>query len=334
MEIDVGAYIADLLYDHDVVNLPGLGSFTGKYQPANIDHVQGKLYPPAKELAFNANLVLDDGVLVQYIQRKHQLSVEEAQRLVEDFVRKVRETLNNKEIVVLPKIGRLFRDYEGQLKFVAEGANFNTDSFGLPAVQFFPVRRLADQAAPPANASVREEKTTPAPKTTWVQNFVDWFDRHILYFIGATALFIIFVIYWFFVYKTPDQDPVALEPNTPEVPGERFNISPSQNDEIGVTVPEEEQPANDQNSGVDTEEPTAAPGQRSAVIQVGIFGNPDNVERLVQKIYQAGFEPYTSKSGNLTTVGVQFAYQTESDLQRTLRDVQSKFESKAKIIQR
>ena len=253
---------------------------------------------------------------------------------MEDFVRKVRETLNNKEIVVLPKTGRLFRDYEGQLKFVAEGANFNTDSFGLPAVQFFPVRRLADPVASPVSAPVREDKTTAAPTTNWVQNLVDWFDRHILYFIGATTLFIIFVIYWFFVHKTSDQDPMVLEPNTPEVPTERFNISPSQNDEIGVTVPGGEQPANRQEPEVDTEEPTVAPGQRSAVIQVGIFGNSDNVERLVQKIYQAGFEPYTSKSGNLTTVGVQFAYETESDLQRTLRDVQSKFEPKAKIIQR
>lgn len=334
MEVDVGAYIADLLYEHDVVNLPGLGSFTGKYQPANIDHVQGKLHPPAKELAFNSNLVLDDGVLVQYVQQKHQLSVEEAQRLVEDFVRKVRETLNNKEIVVLPKIGRLFRDYEGQLKFVAEGANFNTDSFGLPAVQFFPVRRLADQAASPASAPVREEKTTTAPTINWVQNLVDWFDRHILYFIGATTLFIIFVIYWFFVHKTPDQDPLVLDPNAAEVPSERFNTSPSQTDEIGVTVPEEEQSANGRDTDVDTEEPTVVPGQRSAVIQVGIFGNPDNVERLVQKIYEAGFEPYTDKSGNLTRVGIQFAYETESDLQRTLRDVQAKFEPKAKIIER
>ena len=71
MEVDVGAYIADLLYDHDVVNLPGLGSFTGQYQAANIDHVQGKLYPPAKELGFNSNLVLDYGVLVQYVQQLH-----------------------------------------------------------------------------------------------------------------------------------------------------------------------------------------------------------------------------------------------------------------------
>jgi len=338
MEIDVGAYIADLLYEHEVVNLPGLGSFTGKYQTANIDHIQGKLQPPSKELAFNTNLVLDDGVLVQYVQQKNLLSIEDAKARVDDFVSEVRNDLNNKKEVVFPKLGRLFRDYEGQLKFIAEGANFNTDSFGLPTVQFFPIRRVANQTEQPPTVAPHQVKVSTETSNDWIQSTVAWFDRNIFYFIGATAIFIIFVIYWFFLQQPLDQQAVVVDPNTPETPTERFNISPSQEEDLAETPSSDQNTDQQNNAGqdneLDTEEPTARPTQKSAVIMIGVFGNQDNVRRLVQKIYEAGFEPYTEKVGKLTRVGVQMAYETESDLQEALRDIQRKFEPKARITKR
>ena len=63
--MDIGQCIAELLYEQESVSLPGLGSFTSRYKPAAIDHVQGKLSPPTKEIEFNANLVLDDGLLAE-----------------------------------------------------------------------------------------------------------------------------------------------------------------------------------------------------------------------------------------------------------------------------
>lgn len=336
MEVDVGAYIADLLYEHDVVNLPGLGSFTGQYQSADIDHVQGRVHPPSKELAFNANLVLDDGVLVQYIQKKHLLSVKEAQRIVEDYVRQVQQALRNKEIVVFPKLGKLFQDYEGSLKFIAEGVNFNTDSYGLPPVQFYPINRLEPPAGQTPGAASKDKPRQKKEAKDWVEKTVDWFDRHILYFIGVVSVFIIFIIYWFFIHN-PSPDTEASVPEI-DIPTERFNTSPSQPREEISAVPPEEQNApaapstsTETESPVDTEEPTIAPDQKSAIILIGVFGNAENVERLIQKLYQAGFEPYTEKAGNLTRVGIQFAYETEAELQSTLRDVQRKFEPNARI---
>ena len=81
MQIDIGAYIADLLFQNSAVNIPGLGGFTTRYKTASIDHVQGKIAPPAKEIGFNKNLVLDDGILVNYIKDRHQLTFEMPKRL-------------------------------------------------------------------------------------------------------------------------------------------------------------------------------------------------------------------------------------------------------------
>lgn len=343
MEVDVGAYIADLLYEHETVNLPGLGSFSGQYQAANIDHVQGKVHPPSMEMDFNANLVLDDGVLVQYVQKKHELRVEDAHRIVEDFVDEVRQALVKKEIVVFPKLGRLFRDYEGSLKFMAEGTNFNKDAYGLPPVQFFPINRIQESQGPGSSTPPDIRKSERKNKSAaWFKNLETWFDRNILYFIIATVVFIVFTTYWFFLRQPPGGQPIVLEPSAAEVPDERVNVSPTDEEStfrtddqnttlsLNPTDPatQKEEPA------LDTEEPTTIPGTKEGKIQIGVFGNPDNVRSLSQKLTVAGFIPYTEKAGNVTKVGVLIPYASNAELQKGLRDVRSQFEPKAKIVER
>ena len=118
MEIDVGTYIGDLLYQNEKVNIPGLGGFTADYKTAELDHVQGKIAPPSKSLNFNSNLVVNDGLLINYIKEKHELSLGEAQKAVEDYVSRVKEAIGRREIVVFPEVGRLYKDYEQKLQFL------------------------------------------------------------------------------------------------------------------------------------------------------------------------------------------------------------------------
>jgi cell division septation protein DedD len=84
----------------------------------------------------------------------------------------------------------------------------------------------------------------------------------------------------------------------------------------------------------DSESPTPAPGQRFFVISVGVFGNQENVERMIKRIYDAGYEPYVEEMGKLTRLGIQRAYSSEADIQKTLQDVQKKLTKDAKVIQR
>ena len=342
MEIDVGAYIADLLYENEMVNLPGLGGFVGKYHAAAIDHVQGKIQPPGKDLSFNTNLKLNDGVLVNYLQEKHDLSLSAAQKTVEDFVEGVRQALNKKEIVVFPKLGRIYQDYEGNIKFVSEGTNFNKNSYGLPAVQFYPLSRIEGRPTPPGSTTPpKEVKTSHQKKSTpsWIEKMEQWFDQNIALIVAVAAVVLAFTAWWFFLRDSgPVQEPD--DPIAEKVPSERYNVKPSMeapaSEEIEAegTTPADMENTTDNTQNIDTEEPTIAPGQKSGIILIGVFGNPDNVERLVRKIYEAGFEPFTEPRGNLTRVGIQFAYETEAQLQRNLKDVQDKFEPKAKIIKR
>lgn len=348
MQIDIGAYIADLLFQNNSVNIPGLGGFTTRYKTASIDHVQGKIAPPAKEIGFNKNLVLDDGILVNYIKDKHQLSFEDAQTALEDYVKGVKAAIERREIVVFPKVGRLYKDYEQNLQFLADNTNFNVDSFGLPTVQFYPIAQGPEKVAATVGATSQRTATKAqpiAPGESFSDKLAEWFQQNIAY-IGAVSVVVVgFVL--FLMWKKNDPQPAV-----PEVPSSRVNVSPveepeeddlvvdpnveEQNtdlieDETGTT---DEDNTEEASEPLDTEGATVAPNQKFCIIGIGVFGNEDNVRKLVQKIYEEGFEPYTEKSGNLTRVGIQMPYEDEDEIDIALNTVRKKFEKKAKILKK
>ncbi len=337
MAIDVGAYISDLLYEHDSVNLPGLGGFVGRYKSAEIDQVQGQIHPPSKKLEFNPNLVLDDGLLTGYVQEKHQINYSEAKTAVEHYVEGVKKAVEKRETVVFPKVGRLYKDYEGHLQFLAESTNFNTDSFGLPTVHFYPV--AGDAASPAASPSAVAASTTGAEWSGERQPAAidNWF-RRFLPIISAVVLVVLALAVYLFFFE--GRWPVSGTEDG-EVPSSRLNVKPSRDDLTTDTLtngpiiasPNEEQET--MPIPPDTESPTTPPGQKECVVAIGIFGNQENVDRLVQRIYEAGYEPYLDRRGDgLTRVGVQKAYEEPWEVEQLLREVREKFEEDAIVLKR
>ena len=331
MEIDVGAYIGDLLFDHNSVNIPGLGGFVARYKPAFSDQVQGELHPPAKGLNFNGNLVVDDGLLAEYIRDKHQLSLGEARQAVDDYVQKVREAIARREIVVFPKVGRLYKDYENNLQFLADGTNFNTDSYGLPIVHFYPVSRTERPAVKP----VATPKPPPRPAMKDMRTFFSrLFGNGLAVIIGLAVVVVVVAIY-FLLFNRPGKDP-----ETGTLPTSRINVSPSMEQPADTSGEDDDLLIDDSYIGEDpttapaepdTEGPTAAPGQRYFIIALGAYGNEQNAEGMVKRLFEAGYEPYTEKTGNLTRVGIQKAYTSDSDLQATLEVMRKKFSKDAKV---
>ena len=328
MEMDIGQYIGTLLYTNKTVALPGLGSFETAYQPAVIDQVQGELHPPGKEISFNANLVADDGLLVKTIQEAFNLSATEATEMLEGYVRQVKDAIEKREIVVFPQVGRLYKDYEHNLQFLPDGNNYDLESYGLPAVNFYPVARSARPA--PTNEPVKKKAagTAPVPKAVRATN-----NGLVAAIVAAT--FVVVVSVYFLIFGNEQGPQQEMQP----VPTSRVNVSPVEEEGSSTAdlEPEEdlggEEPANntEEPATTDTERPTPAPGQQAYVIIVGVFGNPDNVKHLIDDIYDAGYEPYTEKSGSLTKVGVQRTYRSEAEIEAAIQDVRKRFTKDAKL---
>ncbi|MEQ8706143.1 MAG: SPOR domain-containing protein [Phaeodactylibacter sp.] len=327
MEMDIGNYISTLLYENKTVALPGLGSFEAAYQPALIDQVQGALHPPGKTISFNANLVGDDGLLVGMIQDRYALSANDAAQMLEGYVHQIREAIAGREIVVFPKVGRLYKDYENNLQFLPDGNNYDIDSYGLPTVNFYPVARSS--RTPPVKAAPKKKVVRPVvPKAAEAAN-------NGLIAAIAAATIVVGVAVYFLIFGADQQQEQGMQP----VPTSRVNVRPGDDEEATAQPEEPSTPSREEEktalqedpAGSDTERPTPAPGQQSYVIIVGVFGNPENVKNLIDDIYDAGYEPYTEKAGSLTKVGVQRTYRSEAEIEAAIQDVRKRFTKDAKL---
>ncbi len=325
MQIDIGVSIAALLYEHKSVSIPGLGSFITDYKSARVDQVEGKIYPPSKDVRFNKNLLLDDGLLVQHIRQKYNVTYPTALKAIEDFVKAANAAFEQRDIFTIPGVGRLYKDFEQNFKFLPEeDVNFNTDAYGLPTVQFFPVARGQQGAVASDSTKQPPPKSAKARK----QPVGGWLRRNVVAVSSVLLVAVAVVMYWQFFY--PNEAAEAVEEPTDDT---HYNVSPSRMtsdtgaEDILPTAPEE-------NDDAETDAATLQPEQQYVTIGVGRFGNPDNVERLVKRIYEAGYEPYTESEGNLTRVGIQMAYETERDIQEALKDIRKKFEPNAQVLER
>ena len=356
MEVQVGSQIAPLLYQHDTVILPEVGAIESAYQSATIDYVQGTVYPPSRALSFNRHLQLDDGVLIQAVQEAYSIGYEAARQLVEAFSDEVRQELARRRPVALPAVGRLFADLSGTSQFIPEQTNFNPDAFGLPEVKFYPV--LRDRSVPTASPAPRAATPVRAAAPSTRVQLTRKLSAAMPYVLAAAFVGIVssIVLLQRDIGTAAPGEPRAqtianrinqkpgVDNDTYVLPSERAEdaavSTPVLVDELpappsapaipvaGEVTPLEETPVSD----LDTDRSTLPPGTRVDVAVVGAFGNADNVRKLVEKIYAAGYEAYTERSGKLTKVGIEFAYTSRDERFAFLQDVQAEFNPSAYLL--
>jgi len=338
MREELSQHIANLLYANNRLNIPGLGSFELTHAPALVDQVQGQVSPPAKAVRFNDNLVMDDGILTNYLMARRGWTLTQAKAWLEQEVATIKGALDRREIVEFPGVGRFFRNFEQQLQFVAENRNFNTDSYGLHPVAITAVARSAAEKSavvPPPKPTIRPAAPpTPSPAasvTSWLAQYRWWFAG----LAGLLVLVVAALTFW------PTGE--APNDNLTEVPRERLNASPSR--DLADADPPTDSPATSGQARpdvpppsapepTDTEAPTLAPEEHSAVIAVGLFGNPDNVQKLLAQLAQEGYSPVSTKEGRNTRVGVSVRYDTEAELQKTLNELRRSHAKNAFILER
>ena len=314
MQIDVGASISALLYEHPSVTIPGLGALVGAYKPAAIDPLEGKIVPPSRQISFNRNLLIDDGLLVKHLREKYHLSYGEAMREVDAYAKQVKDSIERREIVTFPQVGRLYKDYEQNYQFLPEETNFNVESYGLPALAYYPVARTTQEKIQAATA--KKEAPVRLQKKNWLQ-------RNLLLVSCIGAFVVAGGVY--LLLQHPKETKI-VEEEMPSIPTSRYNVGPA--DEETATNADLR---NDSADDSDSEGATLKPGTKSAIITIGTFGNKENVDRLIKKIYEAGYEPYTEKLGKNTRVGIQMPYERTAELTKAKETISKEFNTKAAI---
>ena len=132
--MQLSKFISELLLEHDCVTVPGLGSFLGNFKSAHYDLENEMFYPPSKQISFNSQIKVNDGLLAKFISEKSGLNYDDSLKEIHQEVLKI--TLNlKKESVLLKDIGELNLNKEENIVFTPlKTKNFLKDSFGLSPI--------------------------------------------------------------------------------------------------------------------------------------------------------------------------------------------------------
>ncbi len=346
MNIVVGKAIKELLFDHDTVILPGLGGFTATSVAATVDYVQGTVQPPAKKLEFNTNLVTNDGTLINHIQQAEVITAKEANEVIASYVDEVKESLENREIVDIPNVGRLYKDFEQKIRFMPEGTNFKVESFGLPTVQFNPIaRQKTNPSATAATPTVKltvlkgaKSYTKLSTKKLSTKKEPHWAEKALPWLIVLAA--ILLAISLFMWLNDDDQKSQAV------VPQERVNVKPAQEEEAALSEMQNEetlggnegtntddssdQPPTEDNKIEDTttkpitEVPAVKP---STFIVIHSFGENNNAQNFSRTLKRGGYTPVTKFHNQLYRVGVEIPSAIQSEIDQMVNELGKKYKS-------
>ena len=128
-------YISDLLFLHDCVIIPDFGGFICNYRGAHIDEANGMVCPPGKDILFNKNLTHNDGLLVNWIACKENISYDKAQKQVALFCEELKVRLNQRQRIAFGDIGVFFTDRRFNIIFESGRNNYLADTFGMEQIE-------------------------------------------------------------------------------------------------------------------------------------------------------------------------------------------------------
>ena len=179
-------YISELLCDHECVIVPEFGAFITKECPATLDYATQRLMPPSKELAFNGQLVTDDGLLIGYVAEKLGVTTTVAAKMVHDFANQCLNVIEASGMLRLDGLGVLSRVNSRDYVLQIDGSlNLFGDAFGLPILKIQPVyrretyQRLAEKIATEQktkNTLMTVHEETPVEKPHHVNRYnYKWF---------------------------------------------------------------------------------------------------------------------------------------------------------------
>lgn len=325
--------IVTVLMKEGQVSLPALGTFSLQTAAANITLIDNQATPPSAKAEFNPNLTMDDGRLFRHLTLNRGYGEELAFEKIGQLEASITEALAEGKMVHLTGLGRVFRDHSGELRFNAGDENLSRDHFGLPNIPITPILRQEKVADPtPLNRSARTPRTT-STNPEWLTAAWLWIQRQIWYIAGATIILFLLGL-WYIQQREASPTVATTDPPTSILPRERTNVSPPPPAEPSTPAPAATTPSTTTTPpAVNTPPPPPASGQ-TARIAVGRYGRQANVDKMVRRISEAGYTPYTQIENGLTRVGIQYEYSSDAELDRALAGIRRRFTQDAFVMDR
>lgn len=343
--MDISVYISELLYEHECVIVPGFGGFLAQYKPAYIHPTQHTIAPPAKSVSFNAQLSINDGLLVNYLAQEEGITYPQATDKIETWVRVTKALLKKGEDVNLPKIGRFYNDIERHLQFQPDNSvNYLKSSFGLPVIEAAPILRGKQEFE---LSHEKGGKQVTIHRTGWraaaiaiLVIGISFISDMMVSGVRVSGLELNQASVMGFL-NSMGEPKVTLKPKTIEVIKTPVYDTPTFDPTTNVNTENPVLPAYDKNQPVTvkggepakdvavetkTAEPMANTNGKGYYIVIGAFSLPENAERAKASILsrKPGVSILEEKKRTLTKIGF-FAGNTEAEANVELANQQSNY---------
>jgi nucleoid DNA-binding protein len=150
--------VADLLFKHNCVIVPGLGGFVSNYSKAEFKEEYQTILPARKRIAFNEKLHENDGLLINHVAKTKGISYSEAEVEVNKFVEYASERIHHHKSFEFKNVGTFYYTRENNVVFVPyEGINMLTDSYGLTPLKLRTTQKMSETADPRPTVEVIPE---------------------------------------------------------------------------------------------------------------------------------------------------------------------------------
>ncbi|NID12440.1 HU domain-containing protein [Fibrivirga algicola] len=183
----IGDYLKKLLYQYDCIVVPTLGAFLTHSVSASFNEATGQFLPPRRKVAFNEALMLDDGILLNYVMLHEGITRDEALRGINAFVAMLKEQAHKMGSFSIEGLGLFSYNAENRLQFDPElRHNFLGTTYGMqPVMLASKVVHLAKPVVavkplPVQEAAVRQLPATASVSTTALATTTEAVDGQVL----------------------------------------------------------------------------------------------------------------------------------------------------------
>lgn len=163
MMFSIIEHIEYLITHHDCVAVPGWGAFIANYSNAHYDEDSCVFSRPLRTIGFNSSVIYNDGLLVQSIMKREQLSYDDTMRFIADSVTAFRQQLAMNCEVSMGRLGFFRSNEDDHIEFVPFfHGNASDQFFGLTDMEIKTVSTL--EAELQSEAAPASESTVILPK--------------------------------------------------------------------------------------------------------------------------------------------------------------------------
>ena len=142
--ISISQHIEYLMMRNDCVVVPGWGALVANHVPSATS--DSHISRPARHLGFNPSITHNDGLLATSLMRRHNISFDEACKLIADNVTVFRRQLATGSEVAFGRIGIFRVDEHNKLVFTPTVLEDACDEyFGLHSFEFKPLPQLVGE---------------------------------------------------------------------------------------------------------------------------------------------------------------------------------------------